>query len=156
MQSENSLEDIVKSESKVKSGIVNSLTGVVFYTPVMFAYETFIRGYPIDESLEIRTKAALLGMVLYGVYGPFRNLVSYLTNTTKLSSEKKKTTVETASSYVFNAAVYAGLLIQNGSKPLDAIGTALLGTIFVGITGRPYGQVLDKVRKRFHLPSVYE
>lgn len=154
------LENIVNgyewTKERAKSYTVNSLTGVVFYAPLMFAYETLARGYSIEESAEIRGKAAVVGLVLYGAYGPFRNLCAHLTKTTKDSSEKRKAIVETASAYIFNATAYAGILMHGGAEPLDATATALVGTVLVGLTGRPYGWVLDKVRERFNLKSVYD
>lgn len=168
------LEDKVKAGAKSYS--VNSLTGVVFYTPLMFAYETLPRAiskitdgnlstlqpiydllpnYSPEESGWIRGKAAVLGLALYGAYGHFRDLCAYLTKTTKDSSERRKTIVETASAYIFNAIVYAGILMHSGADPLDATATSIGGTVLVGLAGRPYGWILDKVRKQFNLQSLY-
>ena len=160
---EKSLESILERGKDIKEQLIrgaksyaaDSLTGIVFYTPLMFAYETLARGYSIGESLEIRGKAAVLGLALYGTYGQFRKLCAHATKTTKESSSKRKAIVETASSYIFNVSVYAGILMQSGADSLDATATALAGTVLVSLTGRPYGWVLDRVRRKFNLPATY-
>lgn len=137
----------------VKSALVDSAAGIAFYTPIMGLYETLIAGYSISESAAIRSQAAILGIGLYAAYGKYRDWVLMTTGTKPESSKRKKAIVETAASYLFNAAAYFGILAANGTKPMQALGTALGGTVLVGISGRPYGWFLDKMRNHFSTKS---
>jgi len=154
------LEELVNKcnfiKEKASSYAVNSITGIVFYAPLMFTYETLIRQYSIQESLGIRKKAAIWGVVIPGLYGYLRNVISYVTHTNKDSSKKKKLIVETLNSYTFNAIAYTGLLLYDGLDFKNSLVTALGGAIVFGVTGRIYGKVLDKVREKFNLNSIYD
>jgi len=115
-----------------------------FYTIAMGTGEYFIAGLESDEVLKLRVIGAATDLVGSFLYGYSRERWAMLWHTNAQSSRLRKFFVDSSMSIAF-AIPYGLALFLVGADRKEASVALVVGTV----TGRAYGYLLDKWRKRW-------
>jgi hypothetical protein len=149
---------VEKAKYATKAWAVDVGTGTVVYTPISAVNEYFIAGMEPDEVLASRIGMTLVNSVVGRPYGLFRDFwAEKVMKADGDSSRKKKALADTTSLLAFYMPFYAGVAKFGAGASWEEVGTAIgSGSIMLAITARPYGIVLDKVRKKFGVKTALE
>lgn len=186
MQNSNSnkLEDKLLDEKNkhfnAKAFIADTLTMIVYSTPIAMCNEMTIMDMSFYESFSARTGALPVNFLTSRPYGKYRNFLFEKFEITEKSNPIKKALTEVFAFGSFQAPLYALITgtTKVVSKAIDYntslfnyetwnnsisnvdwsnVGTGVLTiTLLSPIIGPTYGWVNDKVRKYFNVPVATE
>ena len=145
------IDEAKKSDNPgwLKSYMVDTLAGTLFFQPLLAVNEYLIAGMDIDKVIKARIIGTGIGFVMNRPYGKFREYWAKLWNADADSSRLKKFTVDASGLAVMMTPFYAGSLYYAGAsleEMLVAVPTAIASSAALG---RPYGWWMDQFRKYF-------
>lgn len=130
--------------------LVDTLAMIIFSTVCGAFIEIVIAGLPFDQSVRIRLSAIPVILFAGRPYGIYRDwLFKFAGGET--SGKLKATVIDTFANFSFQISLYLVLLFLNGATLEQAIKASLAITLFLLISGRPYGIFLAYCRRSFGL-----